>query len=187
LLFLLAGFICILQPSLMESLQRNRRFAITIGFIGILAVNYLWLNPPPNDGDWSALRGYSFRALSATVGWSWVLGLVGYGKQYLNRFHPALNYLNQAVYPFYILHQTVIVILAYYIVRTTDTVLMKYIYTVGVTLFITMGIYHLLVRPYPVMRFLFGMKGLEKKAEKRPMVSELEIKKDIKEEAGVLV
>ncbi|MDB5129108.1 acyltransferase family protein [Mucilaginibacter sp.] len=187
LLFLLAGFICILQPSLMESLQRNRRFAITIGFISILAVNYLWLNPPPNDGDWSALRGYSFRALSAIVGWSWVLGLVGYGKQYLNRFHPALNYLNQAVYPFYILHQTVIVILAYYIVRTTDTVLMKYIYTIGVTLFITMGIYHLLVKPYPVMRFLFGMKGLEKKAGKIPVVSELEIKKDIKEEVGVLV
>jgi glucan biosynthesis protein C len=35
-LFLLAGFICILQPSLMESLQRNRRFAITIGFISLV-------------------------------------------------------------------------------------------------------------------------------------------------------
>lgn len=190
LLFLLAGFICILQPSLMESLQRNRRFAITVGFIGILAVNYLWLNPPPNNAEWSHLRGSIFRGLSAMVGWAWVLGLVGYGKQYLNRPHQSLNYLNQAVYPFYILHQTVIVILAYYIVQTNDTVIMKYIYTVGVTLFITMGIYHLLIKPYPVMRFLFGMKPLEKK---RVEVSGSAVRKEtdaerwIEENARVLV
>jgi glucan biosynthesis protein C len=183
LLFLLAGFICILQPSLMESLQRNRRFAITIGFIGILAVNYLWLNPPPNNAAWGYLRGYSFRGLSAIVGWAWVLGLVGYGKQYLNRPHKSLNYLNQAVYPFYILHQTVIVILAYYIVQTNDTVIMKYIYTVAVTLFITMGIYHLLVKPYPVMRFLFGMKPLEKK--QKVEVSKLEVRKQADAEKWV--
>jgi peptidoglycan/LPS O-acetylase OafA/YrhL len=159
LLFLLAGFVCILQPTLMDSLQRNRRFAITIGFISLLAIYYLWLNPPANGAHWSDLRGNIFRLLSALTAWSWVLGLVGYGKHYLNWTHPALAYLNQAVYPFYILHQTVIVILAYYITRnTSDTVLMKYMYTVGVTLFITMGIYHLLIRPYPVMRFLFGMK-----------------------------
>ena len=88
-----------------------------------------------------------------------MLGFIGYGKQYLNRSHRVLNYLNQAVYPFYILHQTVIVILAYYITRMTgDTVIMKYIYTVGVTLFITMGIYHFFVKPYPLIGFLFGMK-----------------------------
>jgi glucan biosynthesis protein C len=201
LLFLLAGFLCILQPSLMESLQRNRRFAITIGFIGILAVNYLWLNPPPNN-DWSYLRGNLFRGLSAMVGWAWVFGLVGYGKQYMNRAHKSLNYLNQAVYPFYILHQTVIVILAYYIVQSTDTIIMKYIYTVGVTLFITMGIYHLLIRPYPVMRFLFGMKSLTPvKKSLTPALSEgegvekkgSEIRKNVsgeqwvEEKGGVLV
>jgi glucan biosynthesis protein C len=130
-----------------------------------------------------ALRGYSFRGLSATVGWAWVLGLVGYGKQYLNRPHKSLNYLNQAVYPFYILHQTVIVILAYYIVQTNDTVIMKYIYTVAVTLFITMGIYHLLVKPYPVMRFLFGMKPLEKK--QKVEVSKLEVRKQADAEKWV--
>jgi peptidoglycan/LPS O-acetylase OafA/YrhL len=88
-----------------------------------------------------------------------VLALVGYGKKYLNRKHRVLDYLNQAVYPFYILHQTVIVILAYYIVQTrNESILSKYIYTVGITFFITVGIYHLLIRPYNLTRFLFGMK-----------------------------
>ena len=159
LLFVLAGFICILVPSLMDSLQRNRRFAISIGFLALMACYYCWLNDAPlpfvPKNSWPLFSA----ALRPIIAWSWVLGLVGYGKQYLNKTHSLLNYLNQAVYPFYILHQTVIVILAYYITRAAgDTVLMKYIYTIAVTLFITMGLYHFFIRPYPVIRFLFGMK-----------------------------
>ena len=185
LLFLLAGFVCILQPELMGSLQRNRRFAITIGFLCLLPIYYLWLNPPANHADWSVLRGYIFRGFSVIVAWSWVFGLIGYGKQYLNKWHPSLNYLNQAVYPFYILHQTIIVILAYYIVKTNDTVIMKYIYTVGVTLFFTMGTYHLMIKPYALMRFLFGMKPMEKTGEEinKSEIKRVQVFKEIKEEA----
>jgi peptidoglycan/LPS O-acetylase OafA/YrhL len=163
LFFLLAGFICITQPHLMDSLERNRRFALRIGFLSLLFLDYLrWNKIEPGYEDWP-FGGYSFvgifMALKALVAWSWVLALVGYGKRYLNRKHKVLDYLNQAVYPFYILHQTVIVVVVYYIVQTkNESILSKYIYTVGITLFVTVGIYHLLVRPYGITRFLFGMK-----------------------------
>lgn len=163
LFFVLAGFICIQVPSLMESLQRNRRFALTVGFISLMLYYYGWLNDAAPAFLPQALWPLYFAALKPVIAWSWMLGFVGYGKQYLNRTHSSLNYLNQAVYPFYILHQTVIVILAYYITKAAgDTVIMKYIYTVGVTFCITMGIYHFLVKPYAAMRFLFGMKGKQK-------------------------
>jgi peptidoglycan/LPS O-acetylase OafA/YrhL len=151
----------------MDSLQRNRRFAISIGFVSLMLYYYVWFNdaklPFVPDAIWPLFSA----ALRPVIAWGWVLGFIGYGKQYLNRSHRILNYLNQAVYPFYILHQTVIVILAYYITRSAgDTVIMKYIFTVVVTLFITMGIFHFFVKPYPVIRFLFGMKpsnGVKKK------------------------
>jgi peptidoglycan/LPS O-acetylase OafA/YrhL len=74
-----------------------------------------------------------------------------------------LNYLNQAVYPFYILHQTVIVLVVYYIVQTqNESILSKYIYTVGITFFVSVLIYHLFIRPYALTRFLFGMKSKDK-------------------------
>jgi glucan biosynthesis protein C len=167
LFFLLAGFICITQPLLMDSLERNRRFALTIGFLSLLFLNVLrWNQIEPGHPQWP-FQGDRFAeiflVLRALVGWSWVLALVGYGKKYLNRRHRVLDYLNQAVYPFYILHQTVIVILAYYIVQTkNESILSKYIYTVGITFFITVGIYHLLIRPYNLTRFLFGMKPKSK-------------------------
>ncbi|HEY4325205.1 MAG TPA: acyltransferase family protein [Mucilaginibacter sp.] len=168
LFFLLAGFICITQPLLMDSLERNRRFALRIAFLSLVLLYYMrWNKIEPGYEQWP-FGGNSFvglfLALRAIVAWSWVLALVGYGKKYLNYKHKILSYLNQAVYPFYILHQTVIVVLVYYIVQTpNESILSKYIYTVGMTFFITVGIYHLLVRPYNLTRFLFGMKPKDEK------------------------
>jgi hypothetical protein len=54
-------------------------------------------------------------------------------------------------------------VLVYYIVQTpNESILSKYIYTVGMTFFVTVGIYHLLIRPYGLTRFLFGMKPKQK-------------------------
>jgi hypothetical protein len=52
----------------------------------------------------------------------------------------------------------VIVILVYYVVQTTDGIGMKYLFVLGVTFAVTVGIYHLLIRPFGLMRLLFGMK-----------------------------
>jgi len=173
LFFLLAGFICITQPKLMDSLERNRRFILTIGFLSFLLLDYLRWNKfdPVDQNSNNGLLMFGALALRPLVAWSWVLALVGYGKKYLNQKHKIQDYLNQAVYPFYILHQTVIVVLVYYIVQTqNESILSKYIYTVGMTFFVTVGIYHLLVRPFAFTRFLFGMKP--KVENKQPVVPE---------------
>lgn len=179
LFFVLVGFLCILVPSLMESLQRNRRLAISIGFVALMLVYYRWLNAPSfeprhiNIWDNNVLFG---SALKSIVSWFWVFGLIGYGKAYLNKSHRVLNYLNQAAYPFYILHQTVMVVLAYYITKASgDGVLIKYIFTFGTTLFVTMGIYHLFVKPYPVVRFLFGMKPESNKKQEAIILDNLQL------------
>jgi hypothetical protein len=169
LFFLLAGFVCILQARLMDSLERNRRFALTIGFLALVLLDYLRFNKiEPGHAAWpfhNEIFTYLFVSLKPLIAWGWVLALVGYGKHYLNRKHPILNYLNQAVYPFYILHQTVIVILVYYFVQlSNESILSKYLYTIGTTFFVTVLTYHLLIRPFALTRFLFGMKSKEKPA-----------------------
>jgi peptidoglycan/LPS O-acetylase OafA/YrhL len=164
--FLLPGFLCIAQPALMDSLERNRRTSLLIGFVSLICINYMrWnhLQPWDNLADWEHdWRTYAFLALKVVCAWGWVLTGIGYGKKYLNKKHRILNYLNEAVYPFYILHQTVIIILAYYVVQTSDTLGMKYAFIVIVTFLLSMGIFHLLIRPFAVTRLLFGMKPAKK-------------------------
>ncbi len=44
--------------------------------------------------------------LDCFVVWSWLLALFCFGMAHLNFTNPYLKYANEAVLPFYILHQT---------------------------------------------------------------------------------
>jgi glucans biosynthesis protein C len=165
-MFLLAGFLCIAHPLFMDSLERNRRFSLALAFLSFITINYIrWNDVEPFDiiqnwrTDW---RTYGFLALYPITAWAWVFTGIGYGKRYLNRPHKALDYVNQAVYPFYILHQTVIVILVFYVVQTQETIISKYLFVVILSFTISMILLHVFIRPYKVTRFLFGMKPKEK-------------------------
>ncbi|HVZ57740.1 MAG TPA: acyltransferase family protein [Chitinophagaceae bacterium] len=171
LLFLLAGFLCVAHPRFMDSLERNRRDSLAMALVSLVAINYLrwnhlepWVFLRNYASDW---RSYATMALSAFCAWAWVLTAIGYGKRYLNRPSRHLAYLNQAVYPFYILHQTVIVILTYYVVQAPDGIALKYGFTVLATFLLSLGLYHLFIRPYRVMRFLFGMKPPDREPRRR--------------------
>lgn len=162
LLFLLAGFVCIANPLLPESLQRNRRFSLAIALLSYIIITCIrWNDTEPWNfiENWKTdFRTYLYIGLWGITAWAWMFAAVGYGKQYLNRRAKILDYINPAVYPFYILHQTVIVLLAYFVVKTSDSVLMKYLFTSVLSFFLTIIIFHLFIRPFAITRFLFGMK-----------------------------
>lgn len=162
LLFLLTGFICIANPSLMESLQRNRRLSLKIALLSFGVIAYFrWNDIEPWNvlSDWKDNPlTYFYISIWALTAWMWMFAAVGYGKQYLNKKHKSLFYINQAAYPFYILHQTVIVIIVFFVVKWSETVLTKYLFTAILSFLLSLLIFHLFIRPYRITRLLFGMK-----------------------------
>lgn len=132
----------------------------------IIAINVLrWNQWEPNLlwQDWRTQPlTFAFFFLSTFNSWVWVLALLGYAGQYCNRGSKILSYANQAVYPFYILHQTAIVIIGFYVIQTPDDMSLKFLFILLVTFVICLLTYHLFIRPYNFMRFLFGMKPLVK-------------------------
>ena len=90
--------------------------------------------------------------------WAWVLLLLGYSTKFLNKPSALLTYRNEAVYPFYILHHTVLLILGFYIVQLNINIAFKFLMLVVGTFGIVWLIYELLIRKYRLFRFLFGMK-----------------------------
>jgi peptidoglycan/LPS O-acetylase OafA/YrhL len=169
LIFLLTGFLCIANPLLMESLQRNRRISLSLALISFAIITYFrWNNAEPWNvfKDWKeSFWTYAYIALWGITAWMWMFAAVGYGKQYLNKKHNFLNYINQAVYPFYVLHQTIIVMVVYYVVKWQESILTKYLFTVLLSLFLSIAIYYLFIRPYKLTRLLFGMKSGKKRSE----------------------
>ncbi len=88
-----------------------------------------------------------------------VLATIAYGYRYLNVNKPILPRLNEAVYPFYILHQTVIVGIGYYVLTETTLGLYDGFLAISLSsLVVCLVVYGLLIRPFRLTRLLFGVK-----------------------------
>jgi hypothetical protein len=95
--------------------------------------------------------------------WSWILALFGFAAKHLNKKSKTLTYANEAVYPFYILHQTVMIIFAYYLVDIDWTLGVKFLILVTATFGISWLLYEFLIRRWKYMRPLFGLRFKSRK------------------------
>lgn len=113
---------------------------------------------------WAALQGLA--------GWAWLAAIVGFGAAFTARrrlgtgvprlaeprWRRAAGYGNQAVLPFYLLHEPVIVAFAWLIVRWHAPTPVRYPALVTVSFTATLALYELAIRRYHATRLLFGMK-----------------------------
>jgi hypothetical protein len=67
-----------------------------------------------------------------------------------------LRYAREAVLPFYVLHQTVIVVIGFCIAHWEASVMVKYLILNSSSFVVIMALYELLIRRVNVLRFLFG-------------------------------
>ncbi|MFY0689395.1 MAG: acyltransferase family protein [Cyclobacteriaceae bacterium] len=156
--FFLAGFLIGIVPSIWDSVATKRRTLLGISLLSIFIINFLRWNKLEPWGISDNLEGL-FKLLLGINAWAWLLAAAGYAKQYLNRPHPVLAYANQAIYPFYILHQTIIIAIGFYVVQVQEGMLAKYLFISSLSLIGSLVIYEYLIRPFRVMRFLFGVKS----------------------------
>jgi Acyltransferase family len=98
----------------------------------------------------------------------WVLAALGFAMRYLAFSTPFLKYANEAVLPFYILHQTVLLSVGYFVVPLAIPDLLKWGTILVVSFAVIMVLYEFLVRRYNVLRFLFGMKPRPKAPAAQP-------------------
>ncbi|HAA11950.1 MAG TPA: acyltransferase, partial [Cytophagales bacterium] len=161
--FFFAGYIVAVAPSLLDVLEKHARNLLGLAVLAIIIINVVRWNRIALEST-ALLTAY--RALLAVDAWLWVLALVGLGKRYLNRPHRWLAYANQAIYPFYILHQTIIIVVGYYVIQVNEGMLAKYLFVAFVSGGLALAIYEYLIRPFRVMRFLFGVKSPRKASPK---------------------
>lgn len=90
--------------------------------------------------------------------WSLILAIFGYSAKYLNKSNKILSYANRAVYPFYILHQTITLIIGYFIMNSNYSGISKFmIMTIG-TFSGCWIIYEFGIRRWKLMWPFFGLK-----------------------------
>lgn len=85
---------------------------------------------------------------------------LGFSAQHLRIPARLLPYANEAVLPFYILHQTVLVSVGHVVVHSPVPDLLKWLFITTTSLVLCLLLYEFLVRRFNPLRFLFGMKPL---------------------------
>ena len=151
-LFFLLGYFVAAIPQLRKVIENNRIVALAMG-IFIMCFAFWLILAKGHAGD-----GVFFAAVRSLNVIAWLIALLGFGSKYLNFRNNFLGYANEAVLPFYVLHQTVLVAVGFFIVRWNIGMSAKYL-LIGLSSFVLiMAIYELSIKRMNALRFLFGMK-----------------------------
>jgi glucan biosynthesis protein C len=155
--FFLFGFLLSDDDELERALDRHRYPALALGILSMVVYRLL-ANLGPGWEQWS-LGGVGFIFLDAFNTWFWLVALVAFGRRLLSFPNRWLRYFSKASYPFFIIHQTVIVAIGYFVVRWNMGPWPKFFIIAALSLAACLGMYDLLIKRTIVTRFLFGVKG----------------------------
>ena len=111
----LFGFAMAASPRVLAIFARFWQPALALAIAAFALVIWVELRWP---GDAMPPRpwGSIFSAGRAVQGWMTVAALIGIAERFWNRDHPWRAMLAEAVFPFYIIHQTVIVLVAFWLI-----------------------------------------------------------------------
>ncbi|MEO6172016.1 MAG: acyltransferase family protein [Arenimonas sp.] len=113
--FLVYGYLIGWNVQLWEQIKKYRRIFLMIAAVSYIAILFayfiVWFDPVLKAMWWAKWLGL----IAVFDTWPAVLALLGYSAVHLNKPSNTIRYLNDAVLPYYILHQTFIVVLAYWI------------------------------------------------------------------------
>lgn len=153
------GFVLIATGEVFwQTLVRIKKRALILGVIGFSGQVIIWLFF--EDGY---IIHFTEALLKVVNIWSWILVLFAYSAQYLNKPSKGLTYTNRAVYPFYILHQTITVGIAYYLMNLDWGLFPKAMVLIVGTFGISWLIYDLIILRIPLLHPLFGLKAKNKR------------------------
>ena len=155
---LLYGAFLFGSTDLLNALQRQRRLSLAIG-IAAYAVLYVGFFEGTVRPVISPEARPAFAFLSAINTMAWLFAILGFAHRHLTARPEFLAEATDAVYPFYLLHQTVTVIAVYWLLTLGVQPVPGFFLAVLGTFFGTAALYFGLIRPTWFLRPLFGMKN----------------------------
>ncbi|UCG53890.1 MAG: acyltransferase family protein [Dehalococcoidia bacterium] len=157
LLFFFSGYLIFSNVRIQENIKKYAKIALIAALVFQVFFDIMWFAIKPEMPDGTAIY-LGIWILYALRCWFFIFAILGFGSRYLNFNNRFLGYANEAVLPFYILHQTVILIIGFFVLQWNMGIAPKY-FIIATSSFIgIMFIYEILVRRINMLRFLFGMR-----------------------------
>ena len=154
------GFLMMSNEGVRAAVKRHgmKAFVPAIVSAVLILVSYFFVSRDTFSPFMGKAADSLYRIVWAFSCWFWLTAIVSFGMNYLRVNNKLLKYSNEAVLPFYILHQTVIVIIAYFVVTWRIGIAGKLVFLIVASFVGSLAAYDLIVRRFRVTRFLFGMR-----------------------------
>lgn len=128
----LFGFLLARAPRIWATIRASWRWALAAAIMAYLIVAAIEIAYPGNTPLPSVWRPW-FVGARIVQGWCAVVALLGIADRFWNRDHPARATLTEAVFPFYIIHQTIIVVVGWWMLRFALHPAVEFVILVAVT------------------------------------------------------
>jgi peptidoglycan/LPS O-acetylase OafA/YrhL len=158
LIFFLGGFILFSNSGIVKALKKQKRFLLVQASVMTL----VWfLNNNQLQAAWPIAE-----LIRTSTAWSCSVAVLVWTAILANRDHPIRKHLNQAIYPFYLVHQPVIIATGYFITQWPLLDGVKALLLLFLSFILSASIYWFVIRPFSFMRVLFGMKKHKRTSQK---------------------
>ena len=163
-LLFLAGYTFARNRFLLGVAEKLRYISSGVAVIA-LALMYWFFGSPnfevPMSDDWLIEKFLFWCSTRMTFVWAILLCCFGFAARYLRFGGPWLAYLNEAVYPLFLLHLPILVICGSEIVERPWLLSTKFLLLTTVTVVLCLAIYSLVIKPFNPMRKIFCVKKKE--------------------------
>jgi peptidoglycan/LPS O-acetylase OafA/YrhL len=159
LAYFMIGFVLVSDDRFMDAVRRDRGVALVTAILATAAVAYVdigtWASTLDERGiDWTYP---AMGILFATMGWAWSLVVLNVGLATAQLQRPVPQRVGDAVLPVYLLHQPVILAVAFFVVQWPTGIALKWLAVFAVSLPVTVALVEPALRA-PVLRLLLGAR-----------------------------
>lgn len=159
--FFLIGYLVGRDPGFWSELARMRKVLLALGVVSFAALMGFRELVTVDSGVLAK------QALGFTIylnRWAWILVVLAWGHYLVRRPSRALTYATAAIFPWYILHQTITVVAGYELSKFELGPVLEPLLVFGITVGGCLALYEYVIRRVPVLRPLFGLPYRERQA-----------------------
>lgn len=141
----LLGYYVLSNETVLKILAKNRIMLMVLFLASLFTLVFLY-------------HKYSYYGdiLVNFVAWIGCCALIAFAMKYLNKSTKMLDYFNKASFPMYILHQSILVAVGYYVFLYVDGLFLQ-IVTIMVASFVLTICFYEIIKRIPYVRTLIGI------------------------------
>lgn len=157
------GFVIFSDERFAQAIRRDWWILLGVGIASTVAVTSIAMSLETFDIEAAPVTLVEFImwAAIAVCSWCWTAFMIFIGMRYLDHDSKALRYGQETLLPFFVLHQPVVLFIAYFVVQWEASIMIKMLAVTIGALLLTTGLCELVIKRVGFLRLLFGMKATQ--------------------------